>query len=80
MGWMPTGILSRSTQVSPLFFLYTRVRSSYSRPGKVGLGPNYSKGAGFHDKAAGLKEEIKGKLTHNPQTAQHGHDMRTGEL
>lgn len=32
------------------------------------------------DKVTGYKEELIGKLFHNPQKAQHGHDLRTGEL
>lgn len=32
------------------------------------------------DKIQGLKEQIAGKLTHNPEKAEHGKQMRTGEL
>lgn len=32
------------------------------------------------DKIDGLKEEIKGKIKHNPDLVQHGQDKRTGEL
>ncbi|KAJ6598445.1 hypothetical protein DFH09DRAFT_903476 [Mycena vulgaris] len=48
--------------------------------GKVGLGPNYNQGAGFLDKVTGLKEEIKGKVTKNPELVTKGHDRFTGEL
>lgn len=33
-----------------------------------------------YDKLEGLKEEIKGKVTRNPDKVQHGKEMRTGEL
>ncbi|KAH8103405.1 hypothetical protein BXZ70DRAFT_727875 [Cristinia sonorae] len=48
--------------------------------GAVGLGPEYGKGASGGDKLTGWKEEIEGKILHNPAKAQHGKDMRTGEL
>ena len=32
------------------------------------------------DKIQGLKEELAGKVTRNPDKAQHGKEMRTGEL
>ena len=32
------------------------------------------------DKLEGLKEELKGKIMHEPDLVQHGHDLRTGEL
>ncbi|EIW75715.1 hypothetical protein CONPUDRAFT_65499, partial [Coniophora puteana RWD-64-598 SS2] len=32
------------------------------------------------DKMTGLQEEIKGKVLRKPDVAQHGHDLRTGEL
>ncbi|KAJ7489350.1 hypothetical protein FB451DRAFT_1553185 [Mycena latifolia] len=48
--------------------------------GKVGLGPNYNQGAGFLDKVTGLKEELKGKVTKNPELVAKGHDRLTGEL
>lgn len=32
------------------------------------------------DKLTGWKEEFEGKILHNQQKAQHGKDMRTGEL
>jgi hypothetical protein len=35
---------------------------------------------GFGDKFEGFKEEMKGKVTRNPDLVQHGHDMRTGVL
>ncbi|KAJ7621230.1 hypothetical protein FB45DRAFT_1062248 [Roridomyces roridus] len=48
--------------------------------GKVGLGPNYHRGADLGDKMAGFKESVKGKITHNPDLAAKGHDRMTGEL
>ncbi|KAJ7604654.1 hypothetical protein FB45DRAFT_955572 [Roridomyces roridus] len=48
--------------------------------GKVGLGPNYHRGAALGDKMAGFKESVKGKITHNPDLAAKGHDRMTGEL
>ncbi|KAJ7088619.1 hypothetical protein C8R44DRAFT_892684 [Mycena epipterygia] len=48
--------------------------------GVVGYGPNYNKGAGFVDKITGLKEELKGKVTKNPELVSKGHDRMTGEL
>ncbi|CAL1710872.1 unnamed protein product [Somion occarium] len=48
--------------------------------GRVGLGPNYGKGASGGDKLAGWKEELAGKITRNPDKVHHGHDLRTGEL
>ncbi|KAG8705539.1 hypothetical protein FRC08_001623 [Ceratobasidium sp. 394] len=35
---------------------------------------------GFGAKLTGYKEELKGKLTRNPELAQRGHDRVTGEL
>lgn len=32
------------------------------------------------EKITGVKEEIAGKITHNPEKIQHGIDTRTGEL
>ncbi|KAJ7319030.1 hypothetical protein DFH08DRAFT_891352 [Mycena albidolilacea] len=48
--------------------------------GAVGYGPNYNQGAGFVEKITGLKETVKGKVTHNPELAAKGHDRMTGEL
>ncbi|KAM0789578.1 hypothetical protein ACM66B_000387 [Microbotryomycetes sp. NB124-2] len=48
--------------------------------GKLGLGPNYRKHPTTGDKLSGTMEEIKGKITRNPETVQHGHDLKTGEL
>jgi len=45
-----------------------------------GPGPEFKKGAGLGDKMTGLQEEIKGKVLRKPEVAQHGHDLRTGEL
>ena len=35
---------------------------------------------GFSDKITGLKEQVKGKITHDPALAERGHDRMTGEL
>jgi hypothetical protein len=35
---------------------------------------------GFSQKISGLKEEMKGKLTKNPELVEHGRERRTGEL
>ncbi|KAK4054140.1 hypothetical protein OIV83_001165 [Microbotryomycetes sp. JL201] len=48
--------------------------------GQLGLGPNYRKHPTTGDKVSGTMEEIKGKILRNPEKAQHGHDMKTGEL
>jgi hypothetical protein len=32
------------------------------------------------EKITGLKETVKGKVTHNPELAAKGHDRMTGEL
>ncbi|KAJ7841045.1 hypothetical protein B0H14DRAFT_2587071 [Mycena olivaceomarginata] len=48
--------------------------------GAVGYGPNYNQGAGFVEKITGLKEQVKGKVTHNPELAAKGHERMTGEL
>ncbi|KAJ7182733.1 hypothetical protein C8R43DRAFT_967931 [Mycena crocata] len=48
--------------------------------GKVGYGPNYNQGAGIAEKITGLKEELKGKVTKNPELVAKGHDRVTGEL
>ncbi|KAG2035385.1 hypothetical protein BDR03DRAFT_1001061 [Suillus americanus] len=48
--------------------------------GAVGLGPAYKQGAGFGEKLGGLQEEIKGKITKNPELVEHGRDRRTGIL
>ena len=32
------------------------------------------------EKIEGLKEQIAGKITRNPEKAEHGKEMRTGEL
>lgn len=32
------------------------------------------------DKIQGLKEEIAGKVTRNPEKVEHGKELRTGEL
>ncbi|KAG8686267.1 hypothetical protein FRC09_014249 [Ceratobasidium sp. 395] len=52
--------------------------------GAVGYGPHYAevhgKETGFGAKLTGYKEQIKGKVTHNPELAQQGHDRVTGDL
>ncbi|GJE92466.1 hypothetical protein PsYK624_086200 [Phanerochaete sordida] len=50
--------------------------------GAVGLGPEYGvqQKATTFDKIQGLKEELAGKVTRKPEKAQHGKEMRTGEL
>ncbi|KZT57028.1 hypothetical protein CALCODRAFT_496685 [Calocera cornea HHB12733] len=48
--------------------------------GKVGYGPAYNQKPGLADRVGGLKEEVEGKMTHNAELAQHGHDKMTGEL
>jgi uncharacterized protein YjbJ (UPF0337 family) len=32
------------------------------------------------EKITGLKEQVKGKVTHNPELVAKGHDRMTGEL
>ncbi|THU93333.1 hypothetical protein K435DRAFT_757651 [Dendrothele bispora CBS 962.96] len=48
--------------------------------GKVGYGPNYNQGAGLGEKLTGIKEQIKGKVSHNPALIEQGRERRTGEL
>ncbi|CCM01770.1 uncharacterized protein FIBRA_03837 [Fibroporia radiculosa] len=48
--------------------------------GAVGLGPEYGRGATTGDKLQGFQEQIKGKILRKPDVAQHGKDLRTGEL
>ncbi|KAJ3776191.1 hypothetical protein FB446DRAFT_722223 [Lentinula raphanica] len=48
--------------------------------GAVGYGPNYRQGATLNDKISGLKEELKGKVTKNPDLVEHGKEKKTGEL
>ncbi|KAF9561989.1 hypothetical protein CPC08DRAFT_707032 [Agrocybe pediades] len=47
--------------------------------GRVGLGPNYRAGATLEDKIKGLKEELKGKVTHKPELVEHGRELISGE-
>ncbi|KDR78954.1 hypothetical protein GALMADRAFT_64291 [Galerina marginata CBS 339.88] len=47
--------------------------------GKVGYGPNYRAGPSLEDKIQGLKEELKGKVTHKPDLVQHGREVMSGE-
>ncbi|KAG2059306.1 hypothetical protein BDR06DRAFT_949333 [Suillus hirtellus] len=48
--------------------------------GAVGLGPLYGQGAGLGEKLGGLQEEVKGKITRNPELVEHGRERRTGIL
>ncbi|TFK60934.1 hypothetical protein BDN72DRAFT_850146 [Pluteus cervinus] len=48
--------------------------------GKVGYGPHFHEGPGFFEKMGGFKETMLGKMTHNHDKAEHGHDKMTGEL
>ncbi|KAI0266380.1 hypothetical protein BC834DRAFT_823626 [Gloeopeniophorella convolvens] len=48
--------------------------------GAVGYGPEYNRGATLEDKMTGVKEEIRGRVTRNPEVAARGHDRRTGEF
>ncbi|KIJ24331.1 hypothetical protein M422DRAFT_39216 [Sphaerobolus stellatus SS14] len=50
--------------------------------GKVGYGPEYANQtrATMGDKIEGLKEQVMGKLKKNPDLAQHGRELRSGEL
>ncbi|KAI0314182.1 hypothetical protein OF83DRAFT_1138058 [Amylostereum chailletii] len=48
--------------------------------GKVGYGPSYGRGVGMGEKIAGVKEEVVGKVLRKPETVEHGHLRRTGEL
>ncbi|KAJ7176677.1 hypothetical protein C8R46DRAFT_1076990 [Mycena filopes] len=48
--------------------------------GAVGYGPNYHQKPGFLDKVTGIKEEIKGKVTKNPEMVATGHERMTGDL
>jgi len=50
--------------------------------GKVGFGPDYANQtrATMGEKVQGFKEEIKGKLTKNPELVKTGHERRTGEI
>lgn len=34
----------------------------------------------LNDKFSGFKQEIKGKLKHDPNIVEHGRDLRTGEV
>ncbi|KAJ6551369.1 hypothetical protein B0H19DRAFT_1157366 [Mycena capillaripes] len=48
--------------------------------GAVGYGPNYNPKAGVFDKITGLKEQVQGKISHNPDLVEKGHERATGEL
>ncbi|KJA19496.1 hypothetical protein HYPSUDRAFT_217604 [Hypholoma sublateritium FD-334 SS-4] len=47
--------------------------------GRVGYGPNYRTGPTLEDKISGIKDELKGKLTRNPDLVAHGRDVASGE-
>ncbi|KAJ1305155.1 hypothetical protein OPQ81_000189 [Rhizoctonia solani] len=52
--------------------------------GKVGYGPHYAevhgKDTGLGAKVTGVKEQLKGKITRNPELEQQGKERKTGEL
>ncbi|CAG8673190.1 4438_t:CDS:2 [Acaulospora colombiana] len=50
--------------------------------GKVGLGPHYAEQnrPTVGEQFQGIKETLKGKITHNPQLEETGHERITGEL
>ncbi|GAA5906958.1 hypothetical protein JCM6882_000012 [Rhodosporidiobolus microsporus] len=48
--------------------------------GKLGLGPSYNTGGGIADTLTAKGEILKGKLTHNPDLVQQGHDRQSGVL
>ncbi|GAA5852223.1 hypothetical protein JCM9279_006938 [Rhodotorula babjevae] len=48
--------------------------------GKLGYGPQAPSGGGLPDRLKAMEEKIKGKLTHNPDLVQQGHERDTGEL
>lgn len=41
---------------------------------------NYTPAQTLSEKIDGLKEEIKGKIKHDPELVEHGREKRTGEL
>ncbi|PPQ72205.1 hypothetical protein CVT24_002362 [Panaeolus cyanescens] len=47
--------------------------------GKVGYGPNYNVHASFADVVTGVADELRGKMTHNPDLVHHGHELLSGE-
>ncbi|KAF9493714.1 hypothetical protein BDN71DRAFT_1449963 [Pleurotus eryngii] len=48
--------------------------------GAVGVGPNFTQESTMAEKWIGVKEEMKGKVTHNPGKVEEGRKRRTGEL
>ncbi|KAF4585073.1 hypothetical protein EYR40_001909 [Pleurotus pulmonarius] len=48
--------------------------------GAVGVGPNFTQESTLAEKWSGVKEEMKGKVTHNPGMVEEGRKRRTGEL
>ncbi|GAA5829027.1 hypothetical protein JCM3766R1_003909 [Sporobolomyces carnicolor] len=48
--------------------------------GKAGLGPHYNDGSGFADQVKAKGEILKGKLTHNPELVEQGHQRQSGQL
>lgn len=46
----------------------------------MGYGPAYGKGPGLGEKITGIKQQIKGKLSHNPELVEQGQLRKTGEL
>jgi len=50
--------------------------------GAAGIGPNYAEARGkvtLGERIGGLKEEIKGKVTRNPDLVREGREQRSGE-
>jgi len=47
--------------------------------GKVGYGPNLDPAPTIGEKFSGLKEELKGKLKHDPELVKHGRILVSGE-
>jgi len=48
--------------------------------GAVEYGPTYKKGTGMGEKIAGIKDQVKGKITRNPDLVEYGQLRKTGEL
>ncbi|EMD36281.1 hypothetical protein CERSUDRAFT_95621 [Gelatoporia subvermispora B] len=48
--------------------------------GAVGVGPNYGTAATMGDKVQGMMQQMKGKVMRDPELAERGREMRTGEL
>lgn len=48
--------------------------------GAIGHGPEFQKGVGVDEKIGGLKDQLKGKITRDPELVEYGRERRTGEL